>query len=175
MDAPGAGVVGDGAKAGGGAAAAEASRAHPATVIGYITKVLRDPPLVGLLAAGPLVAGAGVLLGVPLAPAGLAPWLFILALPLAEELTFRGLLQGQLLRLAALRQGWLGISGANAITTLLFALAHLPLRGPLTAALVLLPSLTFGWVRDRHAAVWPAVLLHASYNASAWLAPAVLR
>lgn len=146
---------------------------QPLTVVQFIA-VFRDPAFLALLVAGPLVAGAFATIGIPLAPAESTPWLFVLAFPIAEELTFRGLVQGQLARFAAMRQRRAGISGANVVATLLFAAAHLPFRGPSTAALVLLPSLTFGWIRDRHCAVWPAALLHMSYNASAWVAAMVL-
>ncbi len=140
-----------------------------------LLRVWRDPAFLTLAAAGPVVALVLGAAGLPVAPANLAPWLLIVVFPLAEELAFRGLLQGQLLRFEKLRRSRAGFSAANLVVTALFVLAHLPLRGPLTAVLVLVPSLAFGWVRDRYAAVWPAAVLHGIYNASGWSVAALLR
>ena len=87
-----------------------------------------------------------------------------------SELLFRGLLQGQLLRLSQhgeeLRR--IGpVTWANGLTTLAFVALHLsaqPLAWALAVA-VALPSLVFGHLRERFASVWPAVGLHMVYNA----------
>ena len=71
-----------------------------------------------------------------------------LVFPVLEELVFRGLLQGALLRQAPLAKRSLGITPANVITSLLFALTHLLHQTPITAALVIFPSLIFGELRD---------------------------
>ena len=98
----------------------------------------------------------------------LAGWLaFVLLWPLIEELLFRGLLQGQLLRLSQ----HLGqprrigpITWANGLTTLAFVALHLSAQPLAWALAVALPSLVFGHLRERFASVWPAVGLHAVYN-----------
>jgi membrane protease YdiL (CAAX protease family) len=90
--------------------------------------------------------------------------------PLIEELLFRGVVQGQLAKLEWATLRFYGISGANAITSLLFAAVHL-LDHPLPwAAAVIGPSLVFGYFRDRHGYILASVLLHSTYNASyLWL------
>ncbi|MEO7557618.1 MAG: JDVT-CTERM system glutamic-type intramembrane protease, partial [Gammaproteobacteria bacterium] len=61
---------------------------------------------------------------------------------------------------------------ANVATTLLFAGFHFFYHAPLWAALVILPSLIFGYFRDRHQRVLPAIVLHVFYNAGYfWLFP----
>lgn len=88
----------------------------------------------------------------------------VLAWPLLEELVFRGWVQPRLLRTAwGARENW-GVTTANVATSLLFAAAHLPLHAPAWAAATLAPSLVFGYFRDRHASVVPAVALHSFYN-----------
>ena len=81
-----------------------------------------------------------------------AGWLaFVLLWPLIEELLFRGLLQGQLLRLS--QQGGqprrIGpISWANGLTTLAFVALHLAAQPLAWALAVALPSLVFGHLRE---------------------------
>ncbi|MBI3326661.1 MAG: JDVT-CTERM system CAAX-type protease [Nitrospinae bacterium] len=86
--------------------------------------------------------------------------------PLWEELLFRGVLQGQLGRHSWGQHACCGMTTANGITSLLFALGHFWRHPPLWALAVLAPSLLFGYVRDRHTSVYPAIALHALYNAS---------
>lgn len=97
--------------------------------------------------------------------------MFVLVFPILEELVFRGLVQGSLLRYGELRRRLLGpISHANLVTSLIFAMAHL-LRQPLLwAASTLVPSLVFGYVRERYNSVLPAIVLHILYNGAFALA-----
>lgn len=88
----------------------------------------------------------------------------ILLQPLVEELLFRGVIQGQLEKTPWARHRLAGLSVANFLTTLLFALAHLFHHAPLWAAAVMIPSLVFGYFRDRHRQVFPAFFLHTFYN-----------
>lgn len=98
-------------------------------------------------------------------PVGLAAWLaFVLWQPLLEELVFRGILQGQLLRVLGGRR-LAGITAANWLTTALFAAMHLFAQPPLWAIAVAVPSLVYGHLRERFDSVWPAVAMHATYNA----------
>jgi membrane protease YdiL (CAAX protease family) len=94
--------------------------------------------------------------------------------PLVEELLFRGVLQGQLYKHAWARLAVCGISVANLATSLLFMLAHLAYHTPAWAIAVLLPSLVFGYFRDRYQQVLPSMLLHAAYNGCYLVAGAVL-
>jgi len=145
--------------------------------------LLRWPPdahlALALLAAVPVWIGLAWAVGPSMFhPRSLAGWLaFVLLWPLIEELLFRGLLQGQLLRLSQ-RLGQprrIGpITWANALTTLAFVALHLSAQPLAWALAVALPSLVFGHLRERFASVWPAVGLHMIYNAgfalAAWVA-----
>ena len=88
----------------------------------------------------------------------------IVVSPSLEEIVFRGGLQEALLRLPALARRRLGLSGANALASLAFAAAHLWSQPPPWAAAVLLPSLVFGHLYERHRSVLPPLLVHAVYN-----------
>lgn len=88
----------------------------------------------------------------------------VLLWPVMEEIVFRGALQP---RLTGSRWGGLrlvGVTAGNGVTSLLFAAAHLFAHPPLWAALVVLPSLLFGYFRDRHDCLLPPVFLHIAYN-----------
>jgi len=98
----------------------------------------------------------------------LAPGKFVmlaLVYPVLEELAFRGFLQEALYKTAQGKKTWLGISGANALTSVIFALFHLLRHPPLWAASIIFPSLVFGFFRDRYERVTPAIVLHVFYNA----------
>jgi uncharacterized protein len=84
--------------------------------------------------------------------------------PLVEELLFRGIIQGQLLKLSWARATIL-LSVANLATSLLFVLAHLAFHSPAWAAAVWVPSLVFGYFRDRTGHILPSLVLHSAYNA----------
>lgn len=123
-----------------------------------------------LLAAVPvwlaLALWAGPQMRVPL---GLWAWVSLVVVqPLLEELVFRGLLQGQALALLS-RHGQprrLGpVTLANALVTVAFVLLHLRAQPLAWALAVLAPSMVLGHLRERFASVWPAVLVHAVYNA----------
>ena len=91
--------------------------------------------------------------------------LVIAILPILEELSFRGLLQGELLRRAwGQRQLSAGIRHANLVTSLVFCGAHLLAHNVTWAAAVFIPSLLFGWFRDRHNSLVSPIVLHCWYN-----------
>ncbi|HEY7711081.1 MAG TPA: JDVT-CTERM system glutamic-type intramembrane protease [Candidatus Entotheonella sp.] len=147
--------------------------------MGDITEAL------GLKAAGPfyrdwrfltaLLAGIGFWLGlwwwIPVKPIALwqiATWRFVALsvwYPCAEELIFRGFVQGQLHHLSCGRRTWAGISAANLITSVVFVLGHFWQHPAAWAVAVAVPSLVFGWFRDRHGSVYPCIVLHMFYNA----------
>jgi len=85
--------------------------------------------------------------------------------PFCEELLFRGFLQGQLSQLAWGQRSWHSLTVANVIASLLFMLGHWWRHPPLWALTVLVPSLLLGYVRERHASIFPCVALHGCYNA----------
>lgn len=130
-----------------------------------------DPHLVlALLAAVPVWLGLLIWAGPWMrVPQGAWAWCSLLLVqPCLEEWVFRGLLQGEALRLTTRRgePARLGpVTWANALVTLLFVALHL-LAQPLAWALaVAAPSLVLGHLRERLNSVWAAVLVHAVYNA----------
>jgi len=88
----------------------------------------------------------------------------VLEWPLLEELAFRGILQGQLYQFDWARAHWHGVTRANLITTVLFTAAHLWNHSVPWALAVFVPSLIFGYFRDRTLSVYPAIVLHIYYN-----------
>ncbi|MBL1276848.1 MAG: JDVT-CTERM system CAAX-type protease [Ectothiorhodospiraceae bacterium] len=84
--------------------------------------------------------------------------------PLLEECLFRGLLQPWLLRYQSVQTQFIGFTAANVWTTIFFVGAHFFTHPPLWALLVIIPSLTFGWFRDKYQSVVPAIILHCFYN-----------
>jgi membrane protease YdiL (CAAX protease family) len=135
-----------------------------------------DPHLtLAVLAAIPAWLALALALGARMrSPSGYAAWAsLVLVQPAIEELVFRGVLQGQLLRLTAARK--LGpLTLANLLVTVGFVAMHLPVQPPGWALAVAVPSLVFGHLRERFDSVAPAMAMHAFYNAgfglAAWLA-----
>jgi membrane protease YdiL (CAAX protease family) len=131
----------------------------------------RDPQFWLALAVGPLawaVLGlAGLLPSRVSDPAALAG--LVLVRPVVEEFVFRGALQGW-----ALGTTWGGrhlgpLTAANAASSVLFVAAHALAQPPGWAAAVLLPSLLFGYFRDRTGSLLAPCLLHGFYNAGFFL------
>jgi hypothetical protein len=90
-----------------------------------------------------------------------------------RELLFRGVLQGRLTARPWGRRQFGGITLANLLVSLLFTALHFIGHPPLWAAGVLLPSLLYGYFRDRHYCVLPAIALHVFYNAGYFLLPLI--
>jgi len=129
----------------------------------------------GALFAGSLLGGSAIaaLLGLACGPTGVSPWTTLVSLvlwqPLLEELLFRGVLQSELLRVTRLARSRFGLTGANLLASAAFVAAHLVNQPPGWALAVLVPSLLFGFFRDRSGSVVPGLLLHAAYNAAFFL------
>ena len=120
---------------------------------------------------GLLVPGRGRRLDLPVS----VLFFYLLWQPLLEELLFRGVVQGQLRRMAWARKMFFGLSLANLVTSLLFVLTHLASQPVLWALSVFFPSLVFGFFRDRHAQIYPGLILHSTYNGFFLLTVAWLR
>jgi len=97
------------------------------------------------------------------------PNLFLatLVFPVCEEVIFRGLIQGELLRIAVMTRRFAGISIANLLTSALFSIGHALVFGSLMALLVLPASMIFGGFYDRYRSVYLPIFLHGWYNFSA--------
>ena len=101
--------------------------------------------------------------------------IFVLLMPIVEELIFRGVIQEQLYQaLPKARDRWLTVSSANLVTSVLFVLAHWLFRDSLTALLVFPASLYFGWLYERHHSLTLPVLAHILANACFLLASSFL-
>ena len=127
-----------------------------------------------LLAAGVSLALAvfpvSGLDALPSLPAGGAQWLAVLLWqPVLEELAFRGLLQGLLREQPWGLRAWAGVSAANLGASAAFTAMHFLYHPPLWAAAVAVPSLVFGWLRDRHQSVWTPVIAHVAFNGGFFL------
>jgi len=90
--------------------------------------------------------------------------MLIMLLPFVEELAFRGYLQGRLAELLVRRFSVGLFSGQNLITTAVFSSFHLFSHSALWSLAVVIPSLVFGFFRDRYQSVIPAVILHVYFN-----------
>jgi membrane protease YdiL (CAAX protease family) len=92
---------------------------------------------------------------------------FLLAVvyPVLEEIVFRGALQGWLWSFSWGRANWQNMTVANVVTSVAFTLAHLLINPVSMSLAVFIPSLVFGYFRDRYNQLYPSVLLHIFYNA----------
>jgi len=89
----------------------------------------------------------------------------VLIFPILEELVFRGFVQTELMRRNTWTSTVFGISYANILTSVLFCTAHV-FQNSLEASLaVFIPSLIFGYFRDRYQHVYASIALHIFYNA----------
>lgn len=133
------------------------------------TRLIRDPLFWAALAAGPAACAALALLpwvpwspGLPAGPL-LWPVLAVLVYPPLEEYVFRGGLQPWLA--GRWHRHWGALTAANLGASAAFAGLHFLFHPPLWAAGVLVPSLVFGYFRERHGGLTAPIALHASYNA----------
>lgn len=94
----------------------------------------------------------------------IAVQLVVVALP--EELFFRGLLLGLLERRfpPKLRLWGGGIGLALVLSSLAFALIHLPKDGDPRALATFVPGLLFGWMRSATGSIYASTLTHAASN-----------
>ncbi|MDH5408152.1 MAG: JDVT-CTERM system glutamic-type intramembrane protease [Gammaproteobacteria bacterium] len=96
-------------------------------------------------------------------------FLLALAYPILEETVFRGLLQGSLWQTRFGRMLVAGISLPNIIISVIFTALHFIYHPPLWALAVFVPSLIFGFFRDRYQQLFPAIYLHVFFNAGYFL------
>ncbi len=89
--------------------------------------------------------------------------LLVALYPILEEVVFRGLILDSLSRWTK-RRHYGVLTMANILTSGLFVLAHMIYQPWLWAVLVFLPSLVFGYMKERHASLLPPIFLHSFYN-----------
>lgn len=83
----------------------------------------------------------------------------VLGAPLIEEFIYRGLLQQGVKRLAG--SAWRGM----AVTSALFALAHVHAVEAHALPTLLVLGLGFGWAREKTGSLWVPILMHTGFNA----------
>ena len=89
----------------------------------------------------------------------------VIGYPIVEEIIFRGGIQGWLHRYEWAKVTTLGISVANVLVSIIFAVLHIIIRpDDKTAYGIIIPSLIFGLFRDRHKHIISCTLLHVFYN-----------
>lgn len=136
---------------------------------GIVTRLLKDKAMWAAIMAAPVVL-CGLFWWWPELRATTVRWpkegvMVILLMPLLEELAFRGYLQGRLVAPSIQRFSIHNVSGQNLITTIIFSAFHLISHTWLWSLAVAIPSLSFGFFRDKYQSVIPAVILHVYYNA----------
>ena len=89
----------------------------------------------------------------------------VLYYPLLEEILFRGVIQGMLSKRPWGSKNNLKITNANLLTSVLFTVAHFWYQPMLWSLLIIVPSLVFGFFRDRYDSIYPSIGLHMFYNA----------
>ena len=90
--------------------------------------------------------------------------LLIIVYPIIEELAFRGFIQTSLVKMAYLRTSFVCISIANTVTSIIFSAFHLIHHDVIWAVLIFVPSVVFGFFRDKYDSVKPSIILHIIYN-----------
>ncbi len=97
-----------------------------------------------------------------------AALVLIVLAPIAEEIVFRGFMQGGLLNITRFRQGVLGASIANWTTSIVFAAAHGWQHPLMLLPGYLVVSLVLGYFRERYNGIRVPILLHGYYNLGLW-------
>ena len=91
-------------------------------------------------------------------------FLLIILFPIVEECIFRGILQSLLLKIVLFQKKIFCITYSNFLTSTLFALTHLFNHPPIWALGVIIPSIIYGYFRERFNHLLPPILLHIWYN-----------
>ena len=89
--------------------------------------------------------------------------MLLILFPITEELFFRGIIQPIIHK--KFSKTWHSISAANVLTSLLFSFSHLFNHNPFWALSTFLPSMIFGWSKDRYNTLLAPLMLHCYYNA----------
>ncbi len=139
------------------------------------TGLLACPPFyrdgqfyLALLAALPVLTVIYVFIPIYTSGITTGQWSFFIALviwqPFWEELMFRGIIQGQVYKSPWGKRAWLKISNANMASSLAFATLHIAYNPNPWSVSVFIPSLLFGYFRERHNTIYSAIALHSIYN-----------
>ncbi|MEM9083226.1 MAG: type II CAAX endopeptidase family protein [Planctomycetota bacterium] len=95
---------------------------------------------------------------------GIEWWALVIAVsvfvPIAEEVTYRGFLQGGLRKVT--RSPWIAIFA----TTIIFTLMHGGIASPHTLPVIATLSIALGVVMEKTKSIWPCALAHGIFNAT---------
>jgi len=97
--------------------------------------------------------------------------LFVTSVAILEEVIFRGAIQSWLLARPSLQTKLSGLSRANWLTSVLFAMAHLWQHPLLLVPGYLAVSLLLGYFRERYCGITVPLILHIHYNLTLLLLP----
>jgi membrane protease YdiL (CAAX protease family) len=95
-------------------------------------------------------------------PQNFNPLYVILLYPIVEEIVFRGMLQDYFAN--KFKGSFLKLSYSNILTTIIFVSFHLFYHSIFWSLLVIVPSLIFGYFKDKFNSIIPAIFLHIFYN-----------
>lgn len=102
------------------------------------------------------------------APLAYTLLLFIFVFPILEEIVFRGLVQESIQQLLANtpcpKQIIWRIGSANILASTFFSLSHFWAHSAGWAIASFVPSLVFGYFKDRYQSLSPSITLHIFYN-----------
>ena len=84
--------------------------------------------------------------------------------PVVEELAFRGVIQEVIASKTKQYPTFYYLTLANILTSVLFVLIHFVHHTPLWAMLVFIPSLIFGYFKEKYKSILPSIFLHMFYN-----------
>lgn len=90
---------------------------------------------------------------------------YLIFMPVIEELAFRGYLQSTLTKFKS--GGWPSpamFSFANIMTSTIFSAIHFITYFQALAVLTFIPSLIFGYFKDKYQSILPGLIIHIFYN-----------
>lgn len=88
--------------------------------------------------------------------------MLVLLYPITEEIFFRGLIQPYIANKTNRKVGLLSL--ANIITSAIFSFLHFFSHPPIWAISIFIPSLAFGYCKDRYQTMHAPIILHIYYN-----------
>lgn len=92
---------------------------------------------------------------------------FIIFIPFAEEIIFRGILQKKIWHLC--QKSFMCITCSNLVSSIFFAALHAAITPAVHSALVFFPSLLFGILYEKSGKILFPIALHAFFNLNVFI------
>ena len=89
--------------------------------------------------------------------------------PVLEEFVFRGWLQETFSRITKGAMFVYALSVSNILTSVIFGFSHMFFHSAFWSCFVAVPSLIFGYFKERHNNLFPCIILHIFYNSGYYL------